>query len=199
MQGQREPGCHRGGTCSRVQSALFLIYLLLSHGTEQTWPTISQVCHVAVVPSAPQVPREKELKTGGHRLAMATSTTGVTAPDAAPQEMLCLRFLGKAKAACTRTRLHGLVTKGQNSAGFKQPANFQPPPSLSQCSRFPAPCCQIYGICTCKQQPVPPACVVTHPGHHLDVHGRFKAFPPGVLSYQAPDSTLTTFHNLLNP
>lgn len=94
-----------------------------------------------------------------------------------------------------------LSQKGKTQLCLSSLPTSNHPPCSPQRSRFPAPRCQIYCICTCKQQPVPPAaCAVTlSPGHHLDVHRRFKAFPPGVLSYQAPDSTLTTFHNLLNP
>lgn len=92
-----------------------------------------------------------------------------------------------------------LSQKGKTQLGLSSlPASSHPPPRLSV-TAFLLSAANFFCICTCKQQPVPPACVVTHPGHHLDVHCRFKAFPPGVLSYQAPDNTLTTFHDLLNP
>lgn len=132
MQGQRELGCHRGGTCSRVQSALFLMYLLLSHGTEQTWPTISQVCHVAVVPSAPQVPQEKELNTGGHRLAMATTPQGSQHPMQPPRRCSACTFWERQKQPAPGLTSIALSQKGKTQLGLSSlPTSSHPPPCLS--------------------------------------------------------------------
>lgn len=49
--------------------------------------------------------------------------------------------------------------KGRTQLALSSLPTSKHPPSLSQRNRFPAPCCQIYGICTCKQQLVPLACV----------------------------------------
>lgn len=86
-------------------------------------------------------------------------------------------------AACTRTRLHHLVTKGQNSAEFKRLPTYSHHSRCLSVAGFLLPAAKFIAFAHANSSlSLLPALFL---GHHLNVLCVFKVIAPGPLFYQA--------------